>query len=122
MTPWRRRATALTSSFSDACRNNALPGTNTTSGLSRIDSSASLFVSYATSPGSIALDGTGRNSPYTKHLTQAIDSPGLTLEETFKRTLKGVHQETQGSQTPWISSSFFGEFIFKSGPAVRRAR
>ncbi|HVG52347.1 MAG TPA: caspase family protein [Xanthobacteraceae bacterium] len=99
----------------DACRNNALPGTNATSGLSRIDSNASLFVSYATSPGSVALDGSGRNSPYTKHLTQAIDAPGLSLEETFKRTLKGVYQETQGSQTPWISSSFFGEFIFKSG-------
>ncbi len=78
----------------DACRNNALPGTNTTSGLSRIDSNASLFISYATSPGSVALDGEGRNSPYTKHLTQAIDAPGLSLEETFQRTLKGVYTET----------------------------
>jgi hypothetical protein len=102
----------------DACRNNALPGTNTTSGLSRIDSNASLFISYATSPGSVALDGQGRNSPYTKHLTQAIDSPGLSLEETFKRTLKGVYGETQGQQTPWISSSFFGEFVFRAGQPV----
>jgi hypothetical protein len=31
--------------------------------------------------------------------------------------LKGVYQETQGQQTPWISSSFFGEFVFRSGPA-----
>jgi uncharacterized caspase-like protein len=32
-------------------------------GLSRIDSNASLFVSYATSPGAVALDGAGHNSP-----------------------------------------------------------
>jgi hypothetical protein len=59
----------------------------------------------------------GRNSPYTKHLVRALNTPGLTIEDTFKRTLKGVYQETQGQQTPWISSSFFGEFVFRSGPA-----
>ena len=37
----------------------------------------------------------------------------LTLEDTFKRTLKGVYQETGGQQQPWISSSFFGEFVFR---------
>jgi hypothetical protein len=105
----------------DACRDNALPGTNATSGLSRIDSNASLFISYATSPGAVALDGAGRNSPYTKHLTQAINAPGLSLEETFKRTLKGVHTETQGQQTPWISSSFFGEFVFRPGQSATGA-
>jgi Caspase domain len=97
----------------DACRDNPMGGT--ARGLSRIDSSASLFVSFATSPGAVALDGTGRNSPYTKHLTQAITASNLSLEETFKRTLKGVYQETRGTQTPWISSSFFGDFVFRPG-------
>jgi len=99
----------------DACRDSPMGGT--ARGLSRIDSSASLFVSFATSPGAVALDGTGRNSPYTKHLTQAINASNLSLEETFKRTLKGVYQETRGTQTPWISSSFFGDFVFKPGMA-----
>jgi Caspase domain len=97
----------------DACRDNPMGGT--AQGLSRIDSSASLFVSFATSPGRVALDGTGRNSPYTKHLAQAVNAANLSLEETFKRTLKGVYQETRGEQTPWISSSFFGDFIFRPG-------
>jgi hypothetical protein len=96
----------------DACRNNPIAGSGTL-GLSRIDSSANLFVSFATSPGSVALDGQGRNSPYTKHLADAVAAPNLTLEETFKRTLKGVYQETRGDQTPWISSSFFGDFVFR---------
>lgn len=95
----------------DACRDNPL--TDVTSGLSRIDSSASLFVSYSTSPGAVALDGEGRNSPYAKHLTLALATPNLNLEETFKKTLKGVYQETSGQQTPWLSSSFFGDFVFR---------
>ena len=99
----------------DACRDNPLPGGSGARGLSRIDSSSSLFVSYSTSPGEVALDGTGRNSPYTKHLKGAIGTADLTIEDTFKRTLKGVYQETGGKQQPWISSSFFGEFVFRHG-------
>ena len=51
----------------DACRTNPFDP-NGAHGLSRINSNASLFVSYATSPGAVALDGTGHNSPYTKYL------------------------------------------------------
>ncbi len=96
----------------DACRNNPIDP-NGAHGLSRIDSNASLFVSYATSPGSVALDGTGNNSPYTKYLAQSIAAPNLSIEDTFKRTLKGVYVETHGEQTPWISSTFFGDFVFR---------
>jgi hypothetical protein len=88
-------------------------GPSKTRGLSRLDTNARLFISYSTSPGAVAQDGTGRNSPYTKHLTQAIGIPDLPLEQAFKSTLKGVYQETRGKQTPWISSSFFGDFIFR---------
>lgn len=112
----------------DACRNNPLPSGGTR-GLSRIDSNANLFVSFATSPGAVALDGEGRNSPYTKNLADAVAMANLNLEETFKRTLKGVYQETRGEQTPWISSSFFGDFIFRptttvasSSPAAAASR
>ena len=103
----------------DACRDN--PFTGKANGLTRIESSASLFVSYSTSPGAVALDGSGRNSPYTKHLTLALAQPDLNLEETFKRTLKGVYQETEGKQTPWLSSSFFGDFVFRGDKAAALA-
>ena len=39
-------------------------------------------------------------------------TPDLSIEDTFKRTLKGVYQDTHGEQTPWISSTFFGDFVF----------
>jgi hypothetical protein len=96
----------------DACRNNPIDP-NGAKGLSRIDSNARLFISYATSPGLTALDGEGNNSPYAKYLYQSIDAPNLDIEDTFKRTLKGVYVETHGEQTPWISSTFFGDFVFR---------
>ncbi len=68
---------------------------------------------YATSPGSVALDGAGSNSPYTKYLAQSMSAPNLSIEDTFKRTLKGVYVETHGEQTPWISSTFFGDLVFR---------
>jgi Caspase domain len=98
----------------DACRNNPIDP-NGAKGLSRIDSNARLFISYATSPGLTALDGAGNNSPYAKYLYQSIDAPNLDIEDTFKRTLKGVYVETRGAQTPWISSTFFGDFVFRPG-------
>lgn len=96
----------------DACRNNPI-NKGATRGLSRIDSNESLFVSYSTSPGAVALDGEGSNSPYTKYLATSIATPNLNIEETFKRTLKGVYMETKGEQIPWISSTFFGDFVFR---------
>ena len=106
----------------DACRNNPIDP-NGAKGLSRIDSNARLFISYATSPGLTALDGAGNNSPYAKYLYQSIDAPNLDIEDTFKRTLKGVYVETHGEQTPWISSTFFGDFVFRpSGEKPSRRR
>ncbi len=96
----------------DACRTNPFDP-NGAHGLSRIDSNASLFVSYATSPGKVALDGTGNDSPYAKYLSEWIAAPNLSIEDTFKRTLKGVYVDTHGEQTPWISSTFFGDFVFR---------
>ena len=96
----------------DACRDNPL-GPSRVRGLSRIDSSDRLFISFSTKPGAVALDGESRNSPYAKHLALAIATPRLNLESVFKSTLKGVYQETQGQQTPWLSSSYFGEFVFR---------
>jgi hypothetical protein len=121
--------TALNIVVLDACRNNPFSAGGT-KGLSRIDSNARLFVSYSTSPGAVALDGAGRNSPYTKYLSRAIEAPSLSLEDTFKRTLEGVYRETKGEQTPWISSTFFGNFVFHpandnatpaAGPAAKTA-
>ena len=101
----------------DACRNNPLAsaGRSASRGLSRVSTGgAGLFVSFSTAPGEVALDGDGRNSPYTKYLLEALAVPGLSLEQVFKTAIKGVYSETEGAQVPWISSSFYGDFVFNA--------
>ncbi|MBT5231817.1 MAG: PEGA domain-containing protein [Methylococcales bacterium] len=99
----------------DACRDNPLPRSFRSSGqqgLAKLDGPKGTIIAYATGPGSTAMDGTGRNGVYTKHLLKAISTPNLSVEEVFKQVLQQVDNETSGQQTPWVSSSFTGNFSF----------
>lgn len=99
----------------DACRNNPFARSfrSLNQGLARMDGPVGSFIAYATSPGSVAADGSGRNGIYTKHLLQALKQPGLTIEQTFKRVRNAVMNDTQSKQIPWESSSLMGEFVFR---------
>jgi hypothetical protein len=104
----------------DACRNNPFPAINQTTGrgLAMVDTKSGApgtFISYSTSPGSEAEDGTGRNSPYTTALLDAARVPGLPIEEAFKRVRVAVNDATQGRQVPWESSSLTTDFKFFGG-------
>jgi len=98
----------------DACRDNPLPRSfrSTGSGLARTDGPKGTLIAFATSPGSVAIDGEGNNGVFTKHLLKNINIQGLSIEQVFKNVLKGVNNETRGEQTPWMSSSFTGDFYF----------
>ncbi len=96
----------------DACRNNPFARSLGNRGLARMDGPVGTFIAYATAPGSISKDGTGRNSPYTQNLLAAMSIPGLSLEQVFKQVLVGVERETGGGQVPWVASSLRGEFYF----------
>jgi hypothetical protein len=97
----------------DACRNNPfLPQRRGAGkGLAAIDAARGTLIAYSTAPGTVAVDGEGPNSPYTESLVRAIDQPGLTVEEVFKRVRQTVIQATQGVQTPWESSSLTGDLV-----------
>jgi uncharacterized caspase-like protein len=101
----------------DACRNNPFSSINKTSGhgLSIVDAPAGSIVSYSTSPGSIAEDGAGADSPYTTAMLTVAKEPGLPIEQAFKRVRLSVHQTTDGRQTPWESSSLSSDFFFFPG-------
>ena len=105
----------------DACRNNPFPDLKTAGGgLALVDAkvgSPGTFLSFSTSPGAVAEDGTGVNSPYTAALLTAGKEQGIPIEETFKRVRLAVNKVTEGRQTPWDSSSLTEDFRF-SGPAV----
>jgi len=101
----------------DACRNNPFPALNqsTGRGLALVDTKSGApgtFLSYSTSPGAEAEDGSGANSPYTAALLQAAREPGLPIEEAFKRVRVAVNKATEGRQTPWDSSSLTEDFRF----------
>lgn len=104
----------------DACRNN--PFESTTRGLSRglapISAPAGTLISYATAPGEVAQDGNDGHSPFTAALARIIPTPGLEIEEVFKRTRAAVLDATQNQQTPWEHSSLVGQFIFKAKVGV----
>lgn len=104
----------------DACRNNPFPELAgfTDQGLAEMNAPTGSFIAYATAPGSVALDGTGGNSPYTRALADEIAGPPDSIETIFKRVRIRVLNETAGAQTPWESSSLTSDFYFRppAGP------
>ena len=108
----------------DACRNNpfvAIPDLND-NGLAEMKAPTGTFLSYATAPGAVALDGLDGNSPFTQALAVEITTPGLPIEQVFKNTRVKVIEKTDGQQTPWDTSSLTGDFFFTPGaPATQAA-
>ncbi len=101
----------------DACRNNPFARSfrSADQGLARMDAPTGSLVAYATAPNSVASDGHGQNGLYTKHLLENINTPGVPIEEVFKRVRIGVMNETGKKQVPWESSSLAGYFYLAGG-------
>lgn len=110
--------------FLDACRDNPLArnlarsmGTRSASlgkGLAEVQTGVGTFVAYSTQPGNVALDGTGRNSPFAAALTQGIRAPGRNLTAMMIGVRKQVLAETEGKQVPWDHSALVGDFYFNA--------
>lgn len=100
----------------DACRNNPFPALSGAGhGLAIVDTKAGApgtFISYSTSPGAEAEDGSGIDSPYTAAVLAVAKQPNLPIEEVFKRIRVAVAQSTDGRQIPWESSSLTADFRF----------
>jgi len=108
--------TAMRIYMLDACRNNPFPSVAGTAGkgLAMVDTRAGAqgsFISFSTSPGAEAEDGTGADSPYTTALLQ-VAHEAVPIEEAFKRVRVSVARETDGRQIPWESSSLTTDFRF----------
>jgi membrane-associated protease RseP (regulator of RpoE activity) len=109
----------------DACRNNPFARSfrSESRGLAKMDAPSGSLVAFATAPGDVAADGTGKNGLYTSHLLKHLRTPGLTIERVLKQTRIGVAEESAKlgkRQTPWESSSLMGDFYFnqQDGQAV----
>jgi uncharacterized caspase-like protein len=100
----------------DACRDNpwARQWRSSQRGLAMVQAAQGSLIAFATAPGGTANDGDGRNGLYTSELLQHLTTPGLSVEQLFKRVRAGVVEATKGKQMPWESSSLIGDFFFAS--------
>ncbi len=101
----------------DACRDNPFERSWTRSakgrGLAVVETKyRGMWVAYSTAPGATAMDGLGRNSPYTQALLDHIGAPGVPIESVFKRVRSEVIGRTENKQVPWESTMLTGEFYF----------
>jgi hypothetical protein len=112
----------------DACRDNPLaqqlardssPVTRSlgpATGLGRIDSvsASGTLIAFATAPGSIALDGSDRHSPFTAALLKHIETPDVDIDVMMKRVRGEVVASTGNRQEPFTESSLTTEFFLNA--------
>ena len=101
----------------DACRDNPFTRSfrSTSRGLANMEAPNGTIIAYATAPGKTASDGEGGdNGLYTAELVRVLETPGLKVEDVFKRVLKSVREKSGNAQVPWLSTSFEGDFYFTS--------
>jgi hypothetical protein len=104
----------------DACRDNPFARSyrSSSQGLAHMDAPTGTIIAYATSPGSVAADGSGGNGLYTSELVKFMAVPGLKLEDMFKKVRVNVSRASGSRQTPWESSSLVGDFYFSGTSGV----
>ena len=101
----------------DACRNNPFAPSwrrgGGEQGLAWVNAPKGSLVSYATAPGRTAADGGGEHGAYTAALLEALQEPGLRVEDVFKRVREKVLAASGGQQLPFESTSLIGDFYFR---------
>lgn len=100
--------------FLDACRDNPYSrGFRSTSrGLSRESAPSGTLISFATKPGGVAADGTGRNGLYTSVLLEQLKNSNQPIEQVLKKVVAGVRVASKNQQEPWMEGSIEGDFCF----------
>jgi uncharacterized caspase-like protein len=120
--------------FFDACRESPLPenlaralGTRSAEvgrGLAVVQGGAGTLISFSTQPGTLALDGKGRNSPYSAALLRQLATSHADIGTMLISIRNDVMKETDRKQVPWEHSALTGRFYFHPGaepPAPAKA-
>jgi TPR repeat protein len=116
-------ATKLKLVILDACRNNPFVDTMTRSvgaraiqkGLAKVEpEGADMLVAYASRAGTVALDGSGKNSPFAEALSKYLTQPGVDVRIALGQVRDEVVQVTQRRQEPFVYGSLGGAQIFLS--------
>ena len=108
----------------DACRNNPFATKMQRSlalraavsgGLGRIEPVGNVLVAYAARDGTTALDGDGRNSPFTAALLHNIETPGVEVTFMFRNVRDDVMEVTRNEQQPFVYGSLSRKAIYLVG-------
>ena len=108
----------------DACRNNPFAAKMQRSlalraavsgGLGRIEPVGNVLVAYAARDGTTALDGDGRNSPFTAALLHNIETPGVEVTFMFRNVRDDVMEVTRNEQQPFVYGSLSRKAIYLVG-------
>ena len=102
-------------------------------GLASPDASAfgagDIFIAYATAPGSVAQDGSGKNSPFTAALARYVPKQGLEIKKMQTLVAKDVKQATGDKalydqpQVPWFSVSLTADlYLWPQLPSAATAQ
>lgn len=110
----------------DACRNTPVardPGVRSAAagGLAEMNPPAGSLVAFATDAGRVAEDGRGANGVYTEELVRHLLTPGLSIEQVFKRTRAAVMKRTDGAQIPAEYSRLVGDDIILAAKPAESA-
>jgi hypothetical protein len=103
----------------DACRNNPLPPgvqEGSSQGLAQLQTGDGIFIAFATQPGNVSYDGTGKNSPFTESLLTHIGKPGRSISDLMIEVRNDVSSRTLDRQVPWDQSSLRAQFYFNPSP------
>jgi tetratricopeptide (TPR) repeat protein len=117
------RTAATNILFIDACRNNPLTrnlqramGSRSAEigrGLAPLEAGFGTLISFSTQPGNVALDGTGRNSPFAGALVRHLSSSNEEIMALLVDVRVDVMRETNRRQIPWEHTALTGRFYFK---------
>jgi hypothetical protein len=108
----------------DACRNNPFARSvdDWVKGLAApTNPPPNTLIAYSTSPGSVAEDGVGTHSPFTRSVLKFIHLPGVTVPEFFSRVRADVEANTDMVQVPWENTSITSSVYFRE-PVFFKAR
>jgi uncharacterized caspase-like protein len=104
----------------DACRDNPFTKTmkrtlatrSIDRGLAKVEpTSPNTLIAYSAKAGSTAMDGDGRNSPFTVALSAHLTTPGLDVRRAFGFVRDDVLKITANRQEPFVYGSLGGEDV-----------
>lgn len=113
----------------DSCRNNPFAGVKlqdslgpdvreVETGFASLAAPVNSYVVFSTSPGEVALDGAGENSPFASAFLQAAAVGKVPVTDVFEDVRRKVFVETKGVQVPWDSSTMVEETSIASVSAA----